>query len=123
GALSPNMVRSARMASAVIILLWDNLERENVLDLCDTIIASVCQDIAFEGGVARIGASIGVAWWPDDALSTKNIIRSADEALYRAKDNGRGQTWFAGDSGDLGAGATERRRPENGVTTKITVAA
>ena len=106
-----------------IILLWDNLERENVLDLCDTIIASVCQDIAFEGGVARIGASIGVAWWPDDALSTKNIIRSADEALYRAKDNGRGQTWFAGDSGDLGAGATERRRPENGVTTEVTVAA
>ncbi|AKI01327.1 diguanylate cyclase (GGDEF) domain-containing protein [Hoeflea sp. IMCC20628] len=109
-------VGDAGMAARVggdefIILLWDKLDRASVLARCDRMIASVCEDIAFDGGVARIGASIGVAWWPDDALTAKNIIRSADEALYRAKDNGRGQAWFAGDSGEAEPEATDRRRP------------
>jgi len=116
-------VGDAGMAARVggdefIILLWDKLERVSVLDRCDRIIASVCEEIAFDGGVARIGAIIGVAWWPDDALSAKNIVRSADEALYRAKDNGRGQAWFAGDTGDARLAVTERRRPAPGVISK-----
>ncbi|MCY0094322.1 diguanylate cyclase domain-containing protein [Hoeflea ulvae] len=93
-----------------IILLWDKLDRTSLLARCERLIASVCEDIAFDGGVARIGASIGVAWWPDDAQTAKNIIRSADEALYRAKDNGRGQAWFAADSGGARSGAAERRQ-------------
>ncbi|MCP4185308.1 MAG: diguanylate cyclase [Hyphomicrobiales bacterium] len=52
--------------------------------------------MAFEGGVASVSISIGVAWWPDDAMTAKSIIRSADEALYRAKENGRGQTCSVG---------------------------
>lgn len=73
-----------------IILLRDKLDKNYVLMICDQIIESVCQEISFEGGRATVGASIGVAWWPDDALTAKNVIRSADEALYRAKENGRG---------------------------------
>lgn len=109
-------VGDAGMAARVggdefIILLRDKLDRQSVLERCDRMIASVCEDIKFDGGTARIGASIGVAWWPDDALTAKNIIREADEALYRAKDNGRGQSWFAGDSGEDAAGVAERRKP------------
>ena len=90
-----------------IILLRDKLDRTSVLARCDRMIASLCEPIDFDGGEARIGASIGVAWWPDDALTSKNIIRSADEALYRAKDNGRGQAWLACDSGATGSPASE----------------
>lgn len=81
-----------------IILLHDRLDRDHVLMLCDTMIESVCEPIAFEGGSASIGASIGVAWWPDDALTAKTVIRSADEALYRAKENGRGRAFLAGEA-------------------------
>lgn len=78
-----------------IILLQSDLDRDSVLKLSDQIIEDVSNDINFHGGVSNVGASIGVAWWPDDALTAKTIIRSADEALYRAKENGRGCTYFA----------------------------
>lgn len=81
-----------------IILLRDKLDRDHVLWLCDTLIESVCEPVRFEGGAGSVGASIGVAWWPDDALTAKTIIRSADEALYRAKENGRGRAYLAGEA-------------------------
>ncbi|MEM7429466.1 MAG: GGDEF domain-containing protein, partial [Pseudomonadota bacterium] len=95
-------VGDAGMAARVggdefIVLLRDRLDHQNVLRLCDDLIRSVCQDIPFDGGTAQIGASIGVAWWPDDAKTASNIIRSADEALYRAKENGRGRAYLASD--------------------------
>lgn len=74
-----------------IILLRDGLDEASVMMLCDTLIDSVCEDVIFDNGRAAVGASIGVAWWPDDAMTAKTVIRSADEALYRAKTSGRGQ--------------------------------
>lgn len=73
-----------------IVLLYDNLEKYNVLFLCDQLIEEVCIPIDVPGGTASVGASIGVAWWPDDALTVKSIIRCADDALYRSKEKGRG---------------------------------
>ena len=81
-----------------VILLHDNIDRDSVLWLCDSIIESASEDVRFDGGIARVGASIGVAWWPDDALTPQTIIRRADEALYRAKENGRGRVHFASEA-------------------------
>jgi len=106
-----------------IILLRDKLDRTSVLARCDRMIASLCEPIDFDGGVARIGASIGVAWWPDDALTSKNIIRSADEALYRAKDNGRGQAWLACDSAGTGSNDAEPAKASSGPVSSGAVAA
>lgn len=75
-----------------IILLRNGLDEDSVMMLCDSIIESVCEEVVFDNGSAAVGASIGVAWWPDDALTAKTVIRSADQALYRAKELGRGQT-------------------------------
>jgi diguanylate cyclase (GGDEF)-like protein len=78
-----------------IVLLYDELDREHVLQRCEQLIESVCLPIMFEGGMADVGASVGVAWWPDDALTAKSVIKCADEALYRAKEMGRGQACIA----------------------------
>src|SRR3546814_5883829 len=43
-----------------------------------------------DGHKLSIGASIGIAFGPSDGASAHNLIRSADLALYRAKDAGRG---------------------------------
>jgi len=78
-----------------IILLRDGLDDDSVMALCDNIIESVCAEVVFDNGSASVGASIGVSWWPDDALTAKTVIRSADQALYRAKEAGRGRTMRA----------------------------
>jgi diguanylate cyclase (GGDEF)-like protein len=41
----------------------------------------------------KLTVSIGVSTFPDDGLSLKQIIKSADLALYQAKDAGRNRVW------------------------------
>lgn len=78
-----------------IILLRNGIDVKSVEALCTEIIQNVCEPVSFDGGTSSVGASIGAAWWPDDAKTGKMVIRSADEALYRAKERGRGRAVFA----------------------------
>jgi diguanylate cyclase (GGDEF)-like protein len=48
------------------------------------------QPFLFAGRNVNVGASIGVAVYPDNAASAEELLKNADIALYRAKDNGRG---------------------------------
>ncbi len=53
------------------------------------LIAELSEPMAFEGLTVQIGASIGFAVYPNDALSDEDLIRKADIALYRAKQKSR----------------------------------
>ena len=44
---------------------------------------------------AKMTISLGVASYPDDACLRADLIRQADEALYRAKREGRNRTCLA----------------------------
>ncbi|WP_321448798.1 diguanylate cyclase domain-containing protein [uncultured Cohaesibacter sp.] len=76
------------------ILLYDHLEQDKLECLCEDLIAAVNIPVLVPGGVAEVGASIGVARWPEDAFTVKAILRRADEALYISKQNGRGRVTF-----------------------------
>jgi diguanylate cyclase (GGDEF)-like protein len=43
----------------------------------------------FESSRIPVTTSIGIAAVPDHATSVENLIRCADQALYRAKSTGR----------------------------------
>lgn len=64
----------------------------------------ICQAIAFpfhiDGHEILIGASIGVAAFPDDAASVRSLIRKADLALYKAKQGGRSRFCYFTDELD-----------------------
>ncbi|SDU14813.1 diguanylate cyclase domain-containing protein [Stappia sp. ES.058] len=94
-----------------IVLLHEGLGRDAVRLLCDGIVERICAEIPIEGGRTAVGASIGVAWWPEDAKTAKSIIRSADEALYRAKEDGRGRACL---SDDPGADGQDREHADPG---------
>ncbi len=74
-----------------IVLLHDATAKDEVMMLCDELIESVCEEIKFDSFEVYVGASVGVAWWPEDAITADMVIRSADQALYRAKALGRGR--------------------------------
>ena len=54
------------------------------------LIAAVSEPIATKMGEVRLGTSIGVASAPVDGLAAVDLMKSADVALYAAKDAGRG---------------------------------
>jgi diguanylate cyclase (GGDEF)-like protein len=51
--------------------------------------------LADEGIKARLTASIGIAGFPDHAQTKADLIRKADEAMYRAKSAGRNRICLA----------------------------
>lgn len=51
--------------------------------------AAISRPVAIEGHWVVVGASIGVARFPEDGDDSESLLRRADEAMYRAK-QGRG---------------------------------
>ena len=61
----------------------------NLVDLCADVQEAVGEPLRFGEG-ARLGASIGVALYPDHGVSADALIRHSDAAMYHAKGIGGG---------------------------------
>jgi diguanylate cyclase (GGDEF)-like protein len=62
--------------------------------LAQQIIEWMSEPYDIDGHQAVVGASIGIAVSPGDGLVPDKLLRNADLALYRAKDDGRGTFRF-----------------------------
>ena len=78
------------------VILREVAGHDAVLSVAREIIAALC--VPFKLGeraqVATLGASIGVALYPDDALDHETLIKLADASMYRAKINGNCVRFF-----------------------------
>ncbi|MDP6706742.1 MAG: EAL domain-containing protein [Alphaproteobacteria bacterium] len=54
------------------------------------IVESLSVPFTINGCLVKTGASIGIAFYPDDETGVEELMRKADLALYQAKSNGRG---------------------------------
>jgi diguanylate cyclase (GGDEF)-like protein len=60
----------------------------------ESILDEFSKKITLEGAEVSVGASLGVAFFPEDATSAAELIRNADTALYRSKGDGKGKISF-----------------------------
>jgi len=89
-----------------LLLLSDLHEREGVEGVCEKILAALGQPFVIFGHEFHVSASIGIALYPDDGESAEVLLKSADIALYRVKEEGRcGYRFF---SPSMNAQASER---------------
>jgi diguanylate cyclase (GGDEF)-like protein/PAS domain S-box-containing protein len=58
------------------------------------LIDAVAQPMLIDGHSINIGVSIGVAIYPNDSEDAEGLLDAADQALYRAKRDGRGDFRF-----------------------------
>lgn len=65
--------------------------RENCTHLAQRIIEAISQPIDLPEGRAVVGASIGIAQYPNGEASIERCIQQADAAMYRAKNRGKGR--------------------------------
>ena len=79
-----------------IILIHAFTDKRRLDLLCAGIIESILKPIRMDGGEeADVGVSLGVAQAPLCGITGSAILRAADEALYAAKELGRGRAVFA----------------------------
>ncbi|WP_427967251.1 putative bifunctional diguanylate cyclase/phosphodiesterase [Altererythrobacter sp.] len=99
------------------IMLPDMDDRGKLGEIASKIIAMLTQPYSLEEGRCVIGGSVGIAIAPHDGVTRDEVVRSADLALYAAKNGGRGQYRFY--TGDLENETIFRRRLEGDLLEAI----
>jgi len=92
------------------VLFPDIDDRGKLGEIGKKIITIVSQPYSIDGSRCVIGASVGIAIAPYDGITSEELVRSADLALYASKGGGRGQFRFY--SSELHAEAERRRQIE-----------
>ena len=78
-------------------ILEDTVEREEAEHVARRMVESLSRPFALSVGEVVISASVGVAFFPRDGVSTKQLYKHADDALYAAKASGRTALRFHGE--------------------------
>lgn len=68
------------------------------------LLETVAEPITIGALQLQVSASLGVAFYPDDAADADQLMRHADQAMYAAKQSGKNRIhWFGGNAdGELG---------------------
>ena len=99
------------------VMIPDKDDRGELGEIALKIITMLKQPYSLDEGRAIIGCSVGIAIAPHDGVTADEVVRSADLALYAAKNSGRGQYRFY--SGELENEAIFRRRLEDNLGAAV----
>jgi diguanylate cyclase (GGDEF)-like protein/PAS domain S-box-containing protein len=77
-----------------VMILTSEPRPDNASMVAMRVIEALKRPFQIEGHRIEIGASIGIALYPDDGGSPDDLLRAADAAMYRAKEEGRGAARF-----------------------------
>jgi len=83
--------RVGRIGGDEFAIVWSaGCDRNQLAAVADQIIADLSKSFTIGAATLHVGATIGIAVCPDDGILEEQLMRSADLALYRAKEAGRG---------------------------------
>ena len=82
-----------------------------IVEVCETILHALKQPFAINDRQLYISASVGVALFPENALSAMDLLRNADTAMYHAKAMGKNNFQFYAEQ--MNTLAMERLELEN----------
>lgn len=77
------------------VILNEAHEHHSVARVAEKIIESIALPFDLEGSEARVGISIGIARYSEEANGEDELVKQADEAMYEAKDAGKNTYRFA----------------------------
>ncbi len=85
----------ARMGGDEFVLLINGVDNpDHLAKIANKVLHALQHQDTVAGSRMEIGASIGIALFPEDAKDGDELIRNADMAMYRAKENGKNQYHF-----------------------------
>lgn len=81
----------ARLGGDEFVIVFDGLERkEPVYRLAECVLEQLSEPMDLQGHQVTLGASIGIAFYPDHGTNPYNLLKYADLALYESKLSGKG---------------------------------
>ncbi|MFZ1643654.1 MAG: EAL domain-containing protein [Candidatus Contendobacter sp.] len=85
---------ACRLGGDEFVLLLPDAGQENALRVADKLLAAFRQPFAVAGHALRVTTSVGIALYPHDGANFAELLKNADTALYRAKQDGRNTRMF-----------------------------
>lgn len=76
------------------VIVNGNNSEAAIVDYIERLRASVCEPVNANGTILQTSMSFGVASYPSDGISSEDILKSTDIAVYNAKANGKDRTCF-----------------------------
>jgi diguanylate cyclase (GGDEF)-like protein/PAS domain S-box-containing protein len=99
------------------IILSELRHPEDAVGVAQKILAAVQEPLHIGGMPIVVSASIGIALYPDDGIDPESLLRNADSAMYRAKEEGRNTYQLCTD--EMKSRALERLAVESRLRTAV----
>lgn len=77
-----------------VLLINDHYRASTVITLLRRVLQEIGRPVVLCGREFHVGASLGVALFPDDGEDADSLLKHADVAMYSAKDHGRNNFQF-----------------------------
>jgi len=88
--ISPLYKRVARISGDEFIVIVHHVESQQQIELIAKEIVDLFDNgIVIDSKILNVTASIGVALYPNHALTAEDLLKTADMAMYRAKGSGK----------------------------------
>jgi len=92
---------AARFGGDEFVLVLSDLEKaDDAKPVAAKVLETLSQSIDLNGQKAHVGASIGIAVYPDHGNSPEYMMKNADAAMYNVKETGKNNFAFAGETQD-----------------------
>lgn len=72
-----------------VLILTDLNKLDDAPPVAKKVLEMLSQPVDLNGNAASIGASIGIAMYPDHALTAEDLLKQADIAMYAVKESGK----------------------------------
>lgn len=79
----------ARIGGDEFILIYTDIDKQKTHTLAKKLLESINSEIAAHYKEQNLSASIGVSCYPKDATTTRELLKSADGAMYAVKNSGK----------------------------------
>lgn len=98
GALRESDVLARLGGDEFVVLLKQLRQPRNAARVAEKLTAAAVAPIHVNGQVCEVSASIGISLYPVDGDNERALMKSADAAMYRAKDKGKNTYAFFSDN-------------------------
>ncbi len=100
-----------------VVILTRIRDSRDPAPVAEKILEAISSRMTLAGNEVFANSSIGIALYPNDAGSAEELMKSADAALYHAKDKGRGNFQFF--TAELNRAAHERVRLDHALRSAL----